>query len=227
MARFLEYSLACVILLLPEHKLFVGMLPKNVTDAEMTDLFSKYGNIKDLQILRGSQQTSKGKLSWFGLGMEHHRSHFIFFLTCLSTVDVAAGCAFLKYETKEQAVAAIEALNGTHKIEVRRNKGFQKNLFLNDDIISILLKTSHTPTLLLLTGLCSSVIYELNIIAFQKFQTKVAQYVCNLQISPISHTLDGTSNLHIVVMVLSYFPQHCSKKIWNSLLSLIEHNLID
>jgi len=51
------------MLLLPEHKLFVGMLPKNVTDAEMMDLFSKYGNIKDLQILRGSQQTSKGKLS--------------------------------------------------------------------------------------------------------------------------------------------------------------------
>uniref|UniRef100_R7W7V6 CUG-BP-and ETR-3-like factor 5 n=1 Tax=Aegilops tauschii TaxID=37682 RepID=R7W7V6_AEGTA len=70
-----------------EHKLFIGMLPKNVTDAEMTDLFSQYGNIKDLQILRGSQQTSK------------------------------AGCAFLKYETKEQAVAAIEALNGKHKIE--------------------------------------------------------------------------------------------------------------
>ncbi|KAL5202408.1 hypothetical protein ABZP36_013360 [Zizania latifolia] len=70
-----------------EHKLFIGMLPKNVTDANMTDLFSQYGNIKDLQILRGSQQTSK------------------------------AGCAFLKYETKEQAVAAIEALNGKHKIE--------------------------------------------------------------------------------------------------------------
>jgi len=32
-------------------------------------------------------------------------------------VDVAAGCAFLKYETKKQAVAAIEALNGKHKIE--------------------------------------------------------------------------------------------------------------
>ncbi|VAH18576.1 unnamed protein product [Triticum turgidum subsp. durum] len=74
-------------LLLSEHKLFIGMLPKNVTDTEMTDLFSQYGNIKDLQILRGSQQTSK------------------------------AGCAFLKYETKEQAVAAIEALNGKHKIE--------------------------------------------------------------------------------------------------------------
>lgn len=210
LARFLEFSLTCVILLLPEHKLFVGMLPKNVTDAEMTDLFSKYGNIKDLQILRGSQQTSKGKLSWFRLGMEH--TSIFFFLTCLSTVDVAAGCAFLKYETKEQAVAAIEALNGTHKIEVRRNKGFQKNLFLNDEIISLLRKTYHIP-LLLLTGLCSSVIYELNIIAFQKFQTKDAQYDCNLQTTPISHTLDGTSNLHIIVMVLSYFPQHCSTKL--------------
>jgi CUG-BP- and ETR3-like factor len=37
------------------------MLPKNVTDTELADLFSKYGNINDLQILRGSQHTSKGK----------------------------------------------------------------------------------------------------------------------------------------------------------------------
>lgn len=69
-----------------EHKLFIGMLPKNVTDDEVTTLFSKYGHVKDLQILRGSQQTSKG-------------------------------CAFLKYETKEQALAALEALNGKHKME--------------------------------------------------------------------------------------------------------------
>ncbi|KAL5712843.1 condensin subunit [Ranunculus cassubicifolius] len=69
-----------------EHKLFVGMLPKNVSDAEVSALFSKYGTIKDLQILRGSQQTSKG-------------------------------CAFLKYETKEQALAALEAINGKHKME--------------------------------------------------------------------------------------------------------------
>lgn len=47
----------------PEHKLFVGMLPKNVSEAELLSLFSKYGNIKDLQILRGSLQTSKGMLS--------------------------------------------------------------------------------------------------------------------------------------------------------------------
>ncbi|XP_019168142.1 PREDICTED: RNA-binding protein BRN1-like isoform X2 [Ipomoea nil] len=70
-----------------EHKIFVGMLPKNVSDAEVSGLFSQYGTVKDLQILRGSQQTSKG-------------------------------CAFSKYETREQAVAAIEAINGKHKMEV-------------------------------------------------------------------------------------------------------------
>ncbi|CAN7023300.1 unnamed protein product [Brassica oleracea var. botrytis] len=69
-----------------EHKLFVGMLPKNVSEAELLSLFSKYGTIKDLQILRGAQQTSKG-------------------------------CAFLKYETKEQAVSAMDAINGKHKME--------------------------------------------------------------------------------------------------------------
>ncbi|KAG5231810.1 RNA-binding family protein [Salix suchowensis] len=69
-----------------EHKLFVGMLPKNVSEVEVSDLFSKYGTIKDLQILRGSQQTSKS-------------------------------CAFLKYETKEQALAALEDINGKHKME--------------------------------------------------------------------------------------------------------------
>ncbi|KAK9281471.1 hypothetical protein L1049_004374 [Liquidambar formosana] len=69
-----------------EHKLFVGMLPKNVSESEVSDLFSKYGTIKDLQILRGSQQTSKG-------------------------------CAFLKYETKEQALAALEDINGKYKME--------------------------------------------------------------------------------------------------------------
>lgn len=44
----------------PEHKLFIGMLPKNVSEVEVSALFSQYGTIKDLQILRGSQQTSKG-----------------------------------------------------------------------------------------------------------------------------------------------------------------------
>ncbi|KAH0876510.1 hypothetical protein HID58_063904 [Brassica napus] len=69
-----------------EHKLFVGMLPKNVSEAEVLSLFSKYGTIKDVQILRGSLQTSKG-------------------------------CVFLKYESKEQAVDAMVAINGKHIME--------------------------------------------------------------------------------------------------------------
>ncbi|KAK1428227.1 hypothetical protein QVD17_17056 [Tagetes erecta] len=69
-----------------EHKLFVGMLPKNVSECEVSTLFSEYGNLKDLLILRGSQQTNKG-------------------------------CAFVKYETKDEAVAAIKGLNGKHKME--------------------------------------------------------------------------------------------------------------
>lgn len=55
--------LSNLLLNLVEHKLFIGMLPKTVTDEELSALFSKYGNIKDLQILRGSQQTSKGTMS--------------------------------------------------------------------------------------------------------------------------------------------------------------------
>ena len=123
-SNFVTHCTHLSTLLLPEHKLFVGMLPKNVTDAEMTDLFSQYGNIKDLQILRGSQQTSKGKTKIVEILFFMTRNRYYFFsrlvcpFNCLPIVDVAAGCAFLKYETKEQAVAAIEALNGKHKIEV-------------------------------------------------------------------------------------------------------------
>ncbi|KAI4304518.1 hypothetical protein MLD38_040014 [Melastoma candidum] len=60
------------------------MLPKNVTEDEVSDVFLGYGNIKDLHILRGSQKTSKGN----------------------------------RYETKEQALSALEALNGKHKMKV-------------------------------------------------------------------------------------------------------------
>ncbi|KAJ7563882.1 hypothetical protein O6H91_03G128800 [Diphasiastrum complanatum] len=69
-----------------EHKLFIGMLPKSASDADIKAVFSRFGTIKELQVVRGSQQATKG-------------------------------CAFLKYETKEQAMAAIEAINGIHKME--------------------------------------------------------------------------------------------------------------
>ncbi|GKE23972.1 WD40 repeat-containing protein MSI4-like protein, partial [Tanacetum coccineum] len=33
---------------------------------------------------------------------------------------MVVGCAFVKYETKEKAVAAIEGLNGNHKMEIEK-----------------------------------------------------------------------------------------------------------
>lgn len=36
----------------------------------------------------------------------------------MSFMPFMAGCAFLKYETKEQALAAMDAVNGKHKMEV-------------------------------------------------------------------------------------------------------------
>lgn len=33
-------------------------------------------------------------------------------------ISIIAGCAFVKYETKEQALGAVEALNGKHTMEV-------------------------------------------------------------------------------------------------------------
>ncbi|KAG6557547.1 hypothetical protein Mapa_000821 [Marchantia paleacea] len=69
-----------------EHKLFIGMLPNSVSEADVTNIFLKFGRIKELSVIKGSQPSSKG-------------------------------CAFLKYESKDQAIAAIEALNGVHKME--------------------------------------------------------------------------------------------------------------
>lgn len=43
------------------------MLPKNVSETELSALFSEYGTIRDLQILRGSEQTSKG-VNWCPIG---------------------------------------------------------------------------------------------------------------------------------------------------------------
>lgn len=45
-------------------------------------------------------------------------SDFIHLKSKLTYTFICIGCAFLKFETKDQALAAIEALNGKHKMEV-------------------------------------------------------------------------------------------------------------
>lgn len=43
-----------------ENKLFVGMLPKTFTEQELKDLFSPYGELKEVHIIRGSEGGPKG-----------------------------------------------------------------------------------------------------------------------------------------------------------------------
>eukprot|EP01031_Cornospumella_fuschlensis_P044227 gene44227-54083_t len=62
-------------------KLFVGMLPKTYSDQELFGLFSVYGEIREVHIIRGGE----------GGGSK--------------------GCAFVKFANRDAAVAAIEALN--------------------------------------------------------------------------------------------------------------------
>uniref|UniRef100_A0A0E0LPF6 RRM domain-containing protein n=1 Tax=Oryza punctata TaxID=4537 RepID=A0A0E0LPF6_ORYPU len=42
-----------------EQKLFIGMLPRDVKENEVSALFSQYGNIRQLKLLRSPQKTSK------------------------------------------------------------------------------------------------------------------------------------------------------------------------
>ncbi|KAF7456943.1 CUGBP Elav-like family member 1 [Cryptosporidium felis] len=63
-------------------KLFVGALPKKITEDEMKELFSPYGQINEIFIMR-----------------EPHSG-------------VGKGCAFVKYAFKEQGLFAIKSLHG-------------------------------------------------------------------------------------------------------------------
>jgi len=42
------------------HKLFIGMVPKSLTEAELLPMFQEFGEISELAILRGPDQQSKG-----------------------------------------------------------------------------------------------------------------------------------------------------------------------
>lgn len=43
-----------------ENKLFVGMLPKTFSEQELKDLFSPYGELKEVHIIRGPEGGPKG-----------------------------------------------------------------------------------------------------------------------------------------------------------------------
>eukprot|EP00897_Mesotaenium_endlicherianum_P006474 jgi/Mesen1/5855/ME000298S05126 len=69
-----------------EHKLFVGSINKSAGDSEVEDIFSQFGAVYDVYIMRDQEKQSRG-------------------------------CAFVKFPNKESAQAAIDALNGTYKMD--------------------------------------------------------------------------------------------------------------
>ncbi|KAK6589794.1 RNA binding [Cryptosporidium xiaoi] len=108
-------------------KLFVGALPKNITEDEIRNIFSPYGYIDEIHIMR-EHQTGIGK-----------------------------GCAFIKYSYKEQGIFAIKLLNGSltmsgvnRPIEIRfasKNKINSNNIrfYLGNQTLSFGIDKSHIP----------------------------------------------------------------------------------
>lgn len=43
-----------------EHKLFIGMLPKTVNEEDLNDMFSPYGDLREIHVIRGTDGSSKG-----------------------------------------------------------------------------------------------------------------------------------------------------------------------
>jgi CUG-BP- and ETR3-like factor len=65
---------------LQENKLFIGMTSRNADENSIRELFSPFGEIREIYLIRNADGSNKG-------------------------------CAFLKFEHAESAMAAIEALN--------------------------------------------------------------------------------------------------------------------
>jgi len=90
------------------------MVPKTMNEDDIKTLFSKYGEIEELSILRGNDGNSKGSFPFPSFSSDFERSlssHFIIIL-------VSKGCAFLKFRERSHSQAAIEELNGKLKLPV-------------------------------------------------------------------------------------------------------------
>lgn len=67
-------------------------------------------------------------------------SDFVCLNSNITNSVALAGCAFIKFETKEQALAAIEALNGKHKMEVCASFAVSFGYMYNSSL------STNTPT---------------------------------------------------------------------------------
>ncbi|XP_057474524.1 RNA-binding protein BRN1-like isoform X4 [Actinidia eriantha] len=114
-------------------KLFVGQVPKNMTESQLLAMFKEFSLVDEVNIIKDKvTRASRGCCFVICPSREEadkavDACHNKRTLPGYGTVkdlqilrgsqQTSKGCAFLKYEMKEQALAAIEALSGKHKME--------------------------------------------------------------------------------------------------------------
>ncbi|XP_047265247.1 RNA-binding protein BRN1 isoform X3 [Capsicum annuum] len=126
-------------------KLFVGQVPKHMTEAQLLEMFQEFAIIDEVNIIKDkitrasrgccfvicpsreeadkavnachNKKTLPGASSPLQVKYADGELERLDLQILRGSQQTSKGCAFLKYEKKEQAVAAIEALNGKHKME--------------------------------------------------------------------------------------------------------------
>jgi len=54
--------MVCVARTVEDRKLFVGMIPKSFNESDITEMFSPFGTIEDISVLKEATGQSKGSL---------------------------------------------------------------------------------------------------------------------------------------------------------------------
>ena len=96
-----------------DRKLFVGSLPKTMSDDDLLLMFNPFGELESASILRDRSGGSKGNISSLFPGASTRQSSLIDLFS-----STPAGSAFVVFKDKAKAMDAIEALNGKQTLEV-------------------------------------------------------------------------------------------------------------
>ncbi|CAD5326982.1 unnamed protein product [Arabidopsis thaliana] len=114
-------------------KLFVGQIPKHMSESQLLTLFQEFAVVDEANSLLqvkyadGELERLEHKLFVGMLPKNVSEAEVQSLFSKYGTIkdlqilrgaqQTSKGCAFLKYETKEQAVSAMESINGKHKME--------------------------------------------------------------------------------------------------------------
>ncbi|VVB07082.1 unnamed protein product [Arabis nemorensis] len=114
-------------------KLFVGQIPKHMSESQLLTLFQEFAIVDEASSLLqvkyadGELERLEHKLFVGMLPKNVSEAEVLSLFSKYGAIkdlqilrgaqQTSKGCAFLKYETKEQAVSAMEAINGKHKME--------------------------------------------------------------------------------------------------------------